>query len=165
MGVGWGEKLSNPAQDTARSPLSRTLDLLYPARRCPCMPHLPTAHGTEPAFCSSCHVSLSFISPTQLFITSESRCHLRTPQEPAWWRGPLIPALGGRQREAEGGRSLNSMLAWSTERVLGQPGLHREAPSWEEKRKKNAAARDGLSLHICLMPLLNFAQTPNIGHF
>lgn len=156
MGVGWGEQLSNPAQDTARSPLSRTLDLLYPARRCPCMPHLPTAHGTEPAFCSSCHVSLSFISPTQLFITSESRCHLRTPQEP--------DSDPSTRREAEGGKSLNSMLAWSTERVLGQPGLHREAPSWEEKRKKNTA-RDGLSLHICLMPLLNFAQTPHIGHF
>jgi len=37
----------------------------------------------------------------------------------------LIPAL----LEAEADRSLNSRLAWSTERVAGQPELHRETLS------------------------------------
>jgi hypothetical protein len=38
---------------------------------------------------------------------------------------PLISAL----EEAEAGRSLSLTLAWSTEQVLGQPGLHRETLS------------------------------------
>ena len=38
--------------------------------------------------------------------------------------------------EAEAGRSLGSRLAWSTDRVLGQPGLHRETLS-QEKQQQN----------------------------
>lgn len=50
------------------------------------------------------------------------------------------------RREAEGGRSLNSMLAWSTERVLGQPGLHREALSWKKnEEEEDVGDGDGCS--------------------
>jgi hypothetical protein len=40
------------------------------------------------------------------------------------WRMPLVTALE-RQEEL-----LSLRPAWSTERVLGQPGLHRESLSW-----------------------------------
>jgi hypothetical protein len=38
--------------------------------------------------------------------------------------------------EAEAGESLSSRLAWSTDGVLGQPGLHREGLSQKRKKKK-----------------------------
>jgi hypothetical protein len=38
--------------------------------------------------------------------------------------------------EAEAGRFLSSRPAWSTERVPGQPGLHRETLSQENKQTK-----------------------------
>jgi hypothetical protein len=41
--------------------------------------------------------------------------------------------------EAGAGRFLSSRLAWSIERVLGQPGLHRETLS--QKKKKNQKGR------------------------
>jgi DNA segregation ATPase FtsK/SpoIIIE-like protein len=40
-------------------------------------------------------------------------------------------------REAEAGRFLSSRPAWSTERVLGQPGLYRETLSQKNKTKQN----------------------------
>jgi hypothetical protein len=39
-------------------------------------------------------------------------------------------------REAEAGGFLSSRPAWSTERVPGQPGLHRENPTQGKKKKK-----------------------------
>ena len=41
----------------------------------------------------------------------------------------FIPALR-MGLGAEAGRSLSSRVAWSTEQVPGQPGLHRETLSW-----------------------------------
>jgi hypothetical protein len=38
--------------------------------------------------------------------------------------------------EAEAGGFLSSRQAWSTERVPGQPGLHREKPCLEKPKKK-----------------------------
>jgi hypothetical protein len=40
-------------------------------------------------------------------------------------------------QEAEAGGSVSSRPAWSTERVLGQPGLHRETLSQTNKNYKN----------------------------
>lgn len=45
---------------------------------------------------------------------------------------PLFLGTG----EAEAGRSLTLKPAQSTERVLGQPGLHREILSKNQKKKK-----------------------------
>jgi hypothetical protein len=39
--------------------------------------------------------------------------------------------------EAETGRSLSLRLAWSTEQVSEQPGLHRETLSQKKKKKKS----------------------------
>ena len=39
-------------------------------------------------------------------------------------------------QEAESGRSLSSKPAWSTEQVLGQPGLHRQILSGRKKKGK-----------------------------
>jgi hypothetical protein len=39
--------------------------------------------------------------------------------------------------EAEAGRFLSSRPAWSTERVPGQPGLHRETLPRKNKTKQN----------------------------
>jgi hypothetical protein len=39
-------------------------------------------------------------------------------------------------QEAEAGGSVSSRLAWSTEQVLGQPGLHRETLTQKKKKKK-----------------------------
>jgi hypothetical protein len=41
-----------------------------------------------------------------------------------------------REAKAEAGRFLSSTPAWSTKRVPGQPGLHRETLSWKKKKKK-----------------------------
>jgi hypothetical protein len=38
----------------------------------------------------------------------------------------MAHAFNGGTQEAEAGRSLSSSLAWSTEQVPGQPGVHRE---------------------------------------
>jgi hypothetical protein len=38
--------------------------------------------------------------------------------------------------EAEAGGSLSSRPTWSTEQILGQPGLHRETLSQKTKQKK-----------------------------
>jgi hypothetical protein len=38
--------------------------------------------------------------------------------------------------EAEAGRFLSLRTAWSTEWVSGQPGLHRETLSWQNKKQK-----------------------------
>ena len=47
-------------------------------------------------------------------------------------RTPVIPALW----EAEAGGFLCSRPAWSTERVPGQPGLHKEILSRKNKTKQ-----------------------------
>ena len=43
-----------------------------------------------------------------------------------WWHMPLIPALGSK-RQAD--LRVQSQPGWSTEKVLGQPGLYRKALS------------------------------------
>jgi hypothetical protein len=48
----------------------------------------------------------------------------------------VAQAFNPRTREAEAGRFLSSRPAWSTERVPGQPGLHRETLSQKTKKKK-----------------------------
>ena len=45
-------------------------------------------------------------------------------------------AFNPSTREAEAGGFLSSRPAWSTKRVLGQPGLHRETMSKKKKKKK-----------------------------
>ena len=40
-------------------------------------------------------------------------------------------------QEAETGSSLSSRASWSTDKVPGQPGLHRETPSSKRKQKKS----------------------------
>ena len=50
-----------------------------------------------------------------------------------WWHTPVIPALW----EAEAGGFFSSRLAWSTERVPGQPGLHRKTLSRKNQIQKN----------------------------
>lgn len=50
-----------------------------------------------------------------------------------WWYTPVIPVLKSRGRQISGG----SRTAWSTERVLGQPGLHRETASKTNKNPQN----------------------------
>jgi hypothetical protein len=40
--------------------------------------------------------------------------------------------------EEEAGEFLSSRPAWSTEWVLGQPGLHRETLSQKKKKKKKS---------------------------
>jgi hypothetical protein len=75
-----------------------------------------------------------------------------------WWRMPLISALGRQSAfnpstwEAEAGGFLSSRPAWSTERVPGQPGLHRETLSWKTKKptkqtnKKRTVALQSLNV-------------------
>jgi hypothetical protein len=48
----------------------------------------------------------------------------------------VAPAFNPSTWKAEAGGFLSSRPAWSTERVLGQPGLHRETLSRETKNKK-----------------------------
>ena len=45
-------------------------------------------------------------------------------------------AFNSSTQEAEAGGSLSSRPVWSTERVLGQPRLHREILSRKTKKKK-----------------------------
>jgi hypothetical protein len=46
----------------------------------------------------------------------------------------VVHAFNPSTQEAEAGRFLNSRPAWSTKWVPGQPGLHRETLSLEEKK-------------------------------
>jgi hypothetical protein len=48
----------------------------------------------------------------------------------------VIHILNLGTKEAEAGVSLSSQPAWSTEQVPGQPGIHRETLSREEKKKE-----------------------------
>jgi hypothetical protein len=49
--------------------------------------------------------------------------------------GVVVHAFNSSTQEAEAGGSLSSRPAWSTERVTGQPGLHRETLSRKNKKK------------------------------
>lgn len=65
----------------------------------------------------------------------------------------VVHAFNPRTPEADAGGFLSSRPAWSTERVPGQPGIHRETlseTSTEKKKKEyDAATRiNELSLHI-----------------
>jgi len=48
----------------------------------------------------------------------------------------VVHAFNPSPRKAEAGGSLSSRPAWSTERVPGQPGLHRESLSGKTKQNK-----------------------------
>jgi hypothetical protein len=52
--------------------------------------------------------------------------------------GVMAHAFNPSTQEAEAGGFLSSRPAWSTERVPGQPELHRETLSW---KKKNSISR------------------------
>ena len=55
--------------------------------------------------------------------------------------------------EAEAGGFLSSRPAWSTERVPGQPGLHRETLSRKTKKKKKSIS--GKLLKIKMLTILS----------
>ena len=57
-------------------------------------------------------------------------------------RAVVAHAFNPSTREAEAGGFLSSSPAWSTEWVPGQPGLHRETPSWKTKKKKTYKYKD-----------------------
>ena len=50
----------------------------------------------------------------------------------------MAHAFNPRTWEAETGGFLSSGPAWSTERVPGQPGLHRETMSWKTNKKQRS---------------------------
>jgi hypothetical protein len=50
--------------------------------------------------------------------------------------GVVAHAFNPSTQEAEAGGFLSSRPAWSTKRVPGQPGLHRETLSRKNKKKK-----------------------------
>jgi hypothetical protein len=77
----------------------------------------------------------AYTEETQLKTSSHYR---------AWWRTPLVPALG-RQRQAD--FFLSSRPAWSTERVPGQPELHRETLSRKKKQKTHTLYTLSYSTH------------------
>jgi hypothetical protein len=52
--------------------------------------------------------------------------------------GMVVHAFNPSTREAGAGRFLSPRPAWSTERVPGQPGLHRETLSQKKKKKKKS---------------------------
>jgi hypothetical protein len=56
-----------------------------------------------------------------------------------WWHMPLVPALR-RQRQVA---LWDSRPAWSTERVPGQPGLHKK-PCLEKPKDKNSQRQSRL---------------------
>jgi len=58
-----------------------------------------------------------------------------------WWHTPLILALG-RQRQGD----LSLYPPWSTERVPGQPGLHRATLSQTETIKQQTYTKTHLGL-------------------
>ena len=47
----------------------------------------------------------------------------------------VVRAFNPSPRECRGTGSLSSKPVWSTELVLGQPGLHRETLSWKKKEE------------------------------
>jgi hypothetical protein len=51
--------------------------------------------------------------------------------------GMVVHAFNPSTREAEAGRFLSSRPAWSTKRVPGQPGLHRETLSRKTNKQTN----------------------------
>jgi hypothetical protein len=55
--------------------------------------------------------------------------------------GVVAHAFNPSTWEAEAGEFLSSRPAWSTERVPGQPGLHRETLSRKTKKKKKKKER------------------------
>ena len=61
----------------------------------------------------------------------------------AWWGTPLIPALRRQEAEAKGRQSsASSRLAWSTQRVLGQPGIHKEIISKRKREREGERERE-----------------------
>ena len=65
----------------------------------------------------ACTTESHLVQPASALMETKSLYHARQ-----WWHTPLIPALR-RQRQVD---LFSLRPAWSTERVLGKPGLHRE---------------------------------------
>jgi hypothetical protein len=65
-------------------------------------------------------------------------------------RAMVAHAFNPSTSEAGAGRFLSSRLAWSIERVLGQPGLHRETLSQKKKkiRKEGSTFQSPLRLSL-----------------
>ena len=82
-----------------------------------------------------------------------------------WLHTPLIPALR-RQRQSY----LSLRLAWSTEQVLGQPGLHRET-LWPEVY--SSVVKHMVSIHKAMESIPTFCRgwkgdpinQPNFSNF
>jgi hypothetical protein len=53
-------------------------------------------------------------------------------------------------QESETGRSLSLRLAWSTEQIPGEPGLHKEKTCLEETNKQ----RNNLYVYICIVYII-----------
>jgi hypothetical protein len=58
------------------------------------------------------------------------------------WPGVMVHAFNLSTWEVEAGGFLSSRPAWSTERVPGQPGLHRETLSRKTKTNKQKKKND-----------------------
>jgi hypothetical protein len=54
----------------------------------------------------------------------------------------VVYAFNPSTWEAEAGKFLSSRPAWSTERVPGQPGLHRETLSRKKKKNKKQKTKN-----------------------
>ena len=65
------------------------------------------------------------------YFSKKKKINKKASHSQVWWRTLVIPALGGRSKQI----SVSSRPAWSTEWVLGQPGLHRNPAS--EKLNNN----------------------------
>jgi hypothetical protein len=70
-------------------------------------------------------------SSTHINILQNFR-HLKTNIQP----GVAVHAFNPSTQKAERGGFLSLRPAWSTERVPGQPGLHRETLSQKKKKRK-----------------------------
>jgi hypothetical protein len=56
----------------------------------------------------------------------------------------VVHIFNASTQEAEAGRYLSSRSAWSTQWVLGQPGLHRETLSQKQNKTKQNQSINGL---------------------
>ena len=69
-------------------------------------------------------------------------------------------AFNPSTRKGEPGRPLKSRLAWSTEQVLGQTGLHRETPSQKEKFSNSLWCESARGTHVEMEGRLARVFTP-----
>ena len=67
--------------------------------------------------------------------------------------------------EVEAGRFLSLRPAWSTERVPGQPGLHRETLSQKTKKKKGGGEKTQFTEVFSRIRLSNFNTKQTVDGF